>query len=467
MAQAPGQLRFDHPEITTSDARYQQGRDHRATLPRRSHSAFVPAPDRDPIGILEMQNADRLQNLVPLRMRRMLADPFAFYRGTAALQAADLAHEATTGADVVLCGDAHISNFGIYASPQRTLVFDLNDFDEAALGPWEWDVKRLVTSVVIAGRSKELGERTVREVALRSARAYRESLRASLSLDPVSRYYLRAEVVRGQSRFGAKTQKVIDRVIKDSQKRTSERVFSRITEVAADGSVRIVEEPPTLTHVEPEIEERLTELLAQYRETVSPDIGLLLSQYTATDVARRVVGVGSVGTRCFIIMLTGPAGEPLVLQVKEATESVLHQYGGLERRVAPGTDAAIMAAHDGYRVVTGQRIIQAVSDPFLGYLSVAGRGFYVRQFRDRNVSFDIPALGLEPFSDYVDACGALLARAHAQSPAASFIAGYLGTASAFDAAVVDWALSYADQSRADFDALGDAVASGRIEAEPA
>ncbi|MET0726590.1 MAG: DUF2252 domain-containing protein [Leifsonia sp.] len=461
-SQTPGALRFKHARVTSTDEQYAAGKAKRADLPRRAQAEYVAPANRDPLGILEHQNADRLDWLVGLRMQRMLQDPFAFYRGTAALQAADLADSPRSGADVVLCGDAHIANFGLYASPQRTLVFDLNDFDEAAVGPWEWDVKRLVTSVIIAGRHNGYKRNRQRSAALAAARSYRIAVRGSLELDPLSRYYLRAEVSVGSSRFGAETQKVIDRAVRSSERRTSERVFSKITEVAEDGSVRIIEQPPTLAHVPTEIEEQLGAIVDLYRETVAPDISLLLSQYTPTDVARRVVGVGSVGTRCFIVVLTGPHGSPLILQVKEANESVLHQFGGLERQLVPGVDPTAMAAEDGYRVVSLQRILQAVSDPFLGYLTVGGRGFYVRQFRDRNVSFDIPSLDEQPFEDYVDACGALLARAHTQSSAAAFIGGYLGSANTFDEAVVDWAEAYADQSLADFEALRDAVAAGRF-----
>ncbi|WP_419818760.1 DUF2252 domain-containing protein [Glaciibacter flavus] len=456
---ALGALRFDHAHVTTQHERKDAGRAARAQVPRSAHAEYRPSPERDPLGIIERQNADRLDWLVPLRTERMLASPFAFYRGTAALQAADLAGGVTTGAHVTLCGDAHITNFGLYASPQRTLVFDLNDFDESAAGPWEWDVKRLVTSVIVAGREKGFEAKRIRSAAVASARSYRTSLAGFLRLDPLRRFYLRADVETRMTPFGASTRHAIADAVSASKKRTSARAFAKITERADDGSVRIVEQPPTLTHVPAEMEARVGALVELYLATLPPELALLLSQYTATDVARRVVGVGSVGTRCYIVVLTGPLGEPLVLQVKEAGRSVLNEYGALPPIATPGVDAGQLVDDPGYRVVASQRILQAVSDPFLGYLSVDGRGYYVRQFRDRNVSFDVAALGQKPFTDYVAACASMLARAHAQSPDAAFVSGYLGGSSVFDEAVVDWSEAYADQSFADFTAFRAAQAS--------
>ncbi|TFV98766.1 DUF2252 domain-containing protein [Leifsonia flava] len=458
-----GRLRFDHAELTRQDELLAIGKDRRRQLPRRAQRTRVDDADRDPLGILERQHHPRLADLIPLRVHRMLQSPFAFYRGTAAIQAADLAAEPNTGFDVVLCGDAHIANFGIYASPQRSLVFDLNDFDEAASGPWEWDVKRLVTSAVIAGRDNGFSETDVRTAALTAAASYRTTLRTTLELSALDRYFLHAEVREGTSRFGPETQKIIDKAVRATQKRTSERVVEKIMTRADDGSLHIIEDRPTMMHIEPEIEARLAEIFEAYSASVSPDVALLLSQYTVTDAVRRVVGVGSVGTRCYIAVLTGPLGEPLVLQFKEAARSVVHEFGDVPVRPAPGVDPQRVASVHGYRVIANQRILQAVSDPFLGYLTGdEGRSFYVRQFRDRNVSFDIATLTRRQFLDYVSACASLLARAHAQSPAAASVAGYIGTSTVFDEAVADWAESYADRSYADFVMLRDAVESGRF-----
>lgn len=463
MDSVAGRLRYRHEPIASDRDQYQLGRDARARIPRSSHAAYTPDARRDPLGILERQNAGRLPQLVPLRTARMLADPFAFYRGTAALQAADLAGGVVSGATVVACGDAHIANFGIFASPERRLVFDLNDFDEATVAPWEWDLKRLVTSVVIAARARGASDDETTAVALLAASSYRDGMHDALELD-VSQRFFQAAVIHGGRRYGKATQRLVKQTVAASEKRTSAHVVSRITELADDGSRRIVENPPRLTHVPAELEERVGEVLELYSRTVSPDIALLLDQHTVTDIARRVVGVGSVGTRCFIVVLTGPRGEPLVLQVKEATASVLHEYGGLADEDVAGIDRATLSEHHGYRVTANQRILQAVSDPFLGYVSVEGFAFYVRQFRDRNVSFDIPAMADEPFRDYVRTCAEILARAHSRSPSSAFIAGYIGRGDALPRAITEWSLAYAAQSLADFEALGAAVAAGRFEA---
>ena len=466
MTPAPGRLRFEHAHVVSFQERFDDGRSTRSSIPRTSHAEYAPRSDRDPLGILEKQNAARLEDLVPLRMSRMLANPFAFYRGTAAIQAADLRTGVDTNAEIVICGDAHIANFGLFASPQRTMVFDLNDFDEASYGPWEWDLKRMVTSVVIAARHKGYSVTDARGAAIASAIAYRDSLLSAMQLDALERFYLAATVTPGSSQFGKKTQKTIDTMLRAAENRTSARVVEKITELAPDGTRVIVENPPTLTHVDARREEEVAEAVHQYARTVQSQVALLLSQYEITDVARRVVGVGSVGTRCFIMMLTGPRADPLVLQLKEATESVVQQFGGIPRHALPGVDPRALRSHNGGRVVSNQRILQAVSDPFLGYLEFGGFDFYVRQFRDRNVSFNIDALGRQPFTDYVAACGALLARAHAQSPNAAFIAGYVGSSESLVNALVDWAFAYADQSLADFEALRAAVADGRFPAAP-
>ena len=392
----------------------------------------------------------------------MLQSPFAFYRGTAAIQAADLAADQATGFDVVLCGDAHIANFGIYASPQRTLVFDLNDFDEAASGPWEWDVKRLVTSVVIAARDNGFSAADIRTRGADGCRGLPVVAALDARLGAIDRYYLHAEVRKDTGRFGPSTQRLINKAIKAAENRTSENVVKKIMTRSDDGSLQIVEDRPDPHAHRAEIEAQLTEIFRRYRASVAPDVALLLSQYTVTDAVRRVVGVGSVGTRCYIAVLTGPVGEPLVLQFKEASRSVVHEFGDVPIDPAPGVDPELVESNHGYRVIANQRILQAVSDPFLGYLKGdLGRSFYVRQFRDRNVSFDIGSSHAARSSrDYVNACASLLARAHAQSPTAASISGYLGTSDTFDEAVVEWAHAYADRSYADFVMLRDAVETG-------
>ncbi len=460
MSAEDGRLRFDHEAVHSAAELFEAGKAARADIPRSAHADYTPPKDRDPIGILRAQNKHRVPELVPLRLERMAASPFAFYRGSAAIQVADLRDAPRTGIDVTICGDAHLANFGIYASPERSLVFDLNDFDESAYGPWEWDVKRFVTSVVVAARHRGFKESKVQTAALEAAASYRIALRQITQLSVLDRYYIRTDVHRGQR--AASSQKVLDHAIEAASRRTSARVVRTITKRADDGSTVIVEKPPVLVHLPEATEQRVLKIVRDYMKTVSSDIALLLSQYVATDAVRRVVGVGSVGTRCYIIVFSGPAGESLVLQVKEASESVAVEFGGATAGRAPAYDDHADPDEHGHRVVANQRVLQAVSDPFLGWVSHEGHAFYVRQFRDQNVSIDTEALDFRPFTDYVDACGIVLARAHAQSPAAPYIAGYLGGGTAFDSAVAEWASAYAEQTVDDHKTLRKAVKAGEI-----
>jgi uncharacterized protein (DUF2252 family) len=462
MTTADGRLRFDHDSIHTADQLRAEGKAARAQLSRQAQSEYSPAADRDPVGILRRQHTHRVPELVPLRLERMTANPFAFYRGSAAIQAADLRDAPHTGAHVTICGDAHLANFGIYASPERILVFDLNDFDEAAYGPWEWDVKRFVTSVVLAGRHRGFSEKKVTAAATEATAAYRQGMRQFTALGLLDRFYLRSDVGRGPRSGRASSQQALDRAVKAAERRTADRVVRKIVTTAPDGSRMIVENPPVLTHVPEATEQRILEIARAYLQTAPSDIAVLLSQYVATDAVRRVVGVGSVGTRCYIIVLTGPAGESIVLQVKEATESVAVEFGGAPRGISPAVVAPVANDEHGHRVVANQRVLQSVSDPFLGWVRQDGHAFYVRQFRDLNTSIDTETLGFRAFCDYVDACGAVLARAHAQSPNAPFIAGYLGGQAAFDEAIAAWSDAYADQAVADFDTVRRAVAAGEL-----
>ncbi|PPG40052.1 DUF2252 domain-containing protein [Pseudoclavibacter sp. RFBA6] len=463
-------LQRDRAPRPSRDELYAAGKALRKTQPHVDHAIFV-AGERDPKAILAEQNAARLPELVPLRMGRMLDSAFTFYRGTAAIMAHDLAQGATTGIQVVACGDAHLSNFGLFASPQRTLVFDLNDFDEAASAPWEWDLKRLVASVVVGARDLGLTEEKTRKAARKAAAAYREGMREMVGHSALDRYYLRLDTDVAHPSFRTEAQDVLAKATKSARKRTSQKFVDKLTERAADGTRLIVENPPVMTHVPPESEARVEELFEQYRATVSTDVAFLLGSFTLTDVARRAVGVGSVGTRCFILILTGPAGEALVLQVKEAPASVLETYGDVDPRrlLQARTRAEYDELGEGYRVVSCQRILQAVSDPFLGYLRFAGedgieRDFYVRQFRDMKGSVELEQLTPSEFSKYGEACGTLLARAHAQSPIAPMIAGYLGKSGSFDGAMAEWAIGYAEQSALDYAELLAARDRGDFEA---
>lgn len=428
---------------------YEAGRAARTGLPRSAAADYAPPPGRDPIGILRQQHEDRLQDLVDLRVERMSADAFAFYRGTAAIQAADLAAAPTTGAEVVICGDAHLGNFGMYRSPENAMVFDINDFDEATVGPWEWDLKRLLCSVVLAGRSLGMPPEQVREATEEAAMAYRTWLRRALSAPLTARYFTPTSVRAGRRRLSPDMLRLIRQVTKESRKRTADRAARRTLETEGDGRLRFVERPPILRRAEPEVQALAQDAYERYRLTLPPNTALLASQLRLDDVARRVVGVGSVGTRCFVIALRGPVGEPVILQLKQAEVSVVERFGGVE--ALPGyLDLTLLPDEQGYRVVACQRILQAVSDPFLGFLRVERFAFYMRQFRNRNASFEIGAMNPAQFMDYARVCAVVLARAHARSPKSAFIAGYLGSGATFARAVAEWAVRCADQAEADY-----------------
>jgi uncharacterized protein (DUF2252 family) len=448
------------PSRTTQDQAIAAGSALRKQLPRTAHGEYKTG-DRDPLAILREQDETRVQHLVPLRMGRMLANPFTFYRGTAAIMATDLARGSTTGISIVTCGDAHISNFGIFASPQRSMVFDLNDFDEAAIGPWEWDLKRLITSVIVGARESGFSEKDCRRAALETAASYRGAMLEMMNLSVLERFYFRVDTSMLRPGLDSSAQKVLSRATRQARKRTSDAFVDKISTRAPDGTLLIRENPPVLTHVPDATEAVLEALFTQYRATVSPDIFQLLSHFTLTDVAMRVVGVGSVGTRCYILILTGPQNESLVLQIKQAEQSVLQRFGGIAQPA--GSDGEGPGAGEGYRVISNQRILQAVSDSFLGYLSVDGRDYYVRQFRDMKGSIDLERLDVSGYVAYVDGCGTLLARSHAQSVDAPMIAGYLGGSDTYDQAVVEWSFAYADQSLADYRLLQAAVDAGKIE----
>jgi uncharacterized protein (DUF2252 family) len=437
-----------------------RGRAMRKIAPRRALAQLVPST-RNPVEILVEQNRNRLADLVPLRFARMLADPFSFYRGAAALMAADLAGGPSSGIEVMCAGDAHLSNFGIYAAPHRKLVFDLNDFDEAAVAPAEWDIKRLVTSAIVGGRHAGYPEKTIRQIAGKVVRTYRDGLHAMLAMNVMDRYYLRLEPQRYAHDVQGSLGRVIAEAARKAQTRTSARVFERIMERLPDGSFRLRENPPLLTHVAVSDEARLTESFREYLTGVPADIAVLLSHFQLTDIALRVVGVGSVGTRSYLLILTGPDGTPLVLQVKQANQSVLQEYGHWQQPEILASAAAALG--QGIRVIGGQRILQAMSDVFLGSLRIQGQDFYVRQFQDMKGSVETEGMDPETYGQYVGACAYALARGHAQSANASMLRGYVGGGSTVSAAIVDWSYLYADKTLADFHALQAAAKAREIE----
>ncbi|WP_433725726.1 DUF2252 domain-containing protein [Nocardia sp. CA-129566] len=443
--------------VTTARASIEVGRAARRRVSRSSLGVWEAAADRgDPIGVLERQAASRVPELVPIRYGRMAAGPFAFLRGAPAIMAADLAAWPNTGLDVQLCGDAHLSNFGLYASPERVLVFDLNDFDETLPGPFEWDVKRLVASVAVAARANGFSASDAQAAVLAAARRYRVTMRRLAELDEMSVWYERVEAEAAVALVRArKRRKGVEKAISKARASTSLQALDKLTEPGPDGTPRIRSQPPLLVPIEKPDAAVIDQLFTDYRETLSEDRRVLLERHRILDIARKVVGVGSVGTRCFIVLLAGQHyGSPLFIQVKEAEESVL----------APHLKPSEFH-HHGHRVVNGQRLIQAASDIFLGWASGSDqRSYYLRQLRDMKGSAVVENMSRAVLRGYATLCGHTLARAHARSGGRVAIAAYLGASDAFERAMGEFAIAYADQTIADHDALLAAIASGRIEA---
>ncbi|MFT4210913.1 MAG: DUF2252 domain-containing protein [Microbacterium sp.] len=427
------------------------GRDERRRHPRRLLATLTAQPARDPLGILAAQNATRVPELVPLRAERMSASPFTFYRGTAALMAADLAADPHSGILVPSCGDAHVSNFGFYASPQRTLVFDLNDFDEAAWAPWEWDLKRLIASVIIAGQASSRDEGTTRDAARAAVRAYAGAIARAATLSPTARYFTHLDADTGIDTLDTASRRALRTAVRDARRRTGERATRKLTALGDDGRLRFVSQPPTMTPLGPDLARRVHEFILRYVETTQADVRQLISAYTVSDVIRRVVGVGSVGTRCALVLLQDGDGNALIMQSKEAGRSVLEQYGGIEQ---PRLLRDHIAWHgEGGRVVAMQRVLQALSDPFLGYLRADGVDLYVRQFHDMKGGIEAETLDDVPFANYAQACAITLARAHSQSANAAAVAGYIGGGRVIADAILDWSEAYAELSGRDYEAF--------------
>jgi uncharacterized protein (DUF2252 family) len=444
------------------------GKAARSAAPRSSHGDWAPAEDRpDPVGLLEAQAASRVAQLLPLRYGRMLASPFAFYRGAAAVMAADLAATPRSGFMAQLCGDAHLSNFGGFASPERTLLFDLNDFDETLPGPWEWDVERLAASFVVAAQGRGFARREWRRTVAAMVAEYRRSMRQLAAMGNLEVWYQRLEAeaiaARWLSAVGNKQVQAFQRNLAKTRAKDSSRAFAKLTH-EVDGRPRIVSEPPLLIPLEeiaedePDLEARVVEVLAAYGETLAPDRRALLEGYEYVDAALKVVGVGSVGTRAWIVLMLGrDERDPLFLQIKEAQRSVL------EPHAAPSA-----YAHQGERVVQGQRLLQAASDILLGWVTATGvdgqaRQFYVRQLWDAKGSVQIERMDPRAMVAYAEICGTTLAHAHARGGDRVAIASYLGKGEAFDEAMVEFAEAYADQNERDYATLREAAREGQIE----
>jgi uncharacterized protein (DUF2252 family) len=456
--------------LTLQDRRA-RGKAARAPAPLDGHRDFEPAAERDPVGLLLGQAETRVPEHVPIRYGRMLVSPFTFYRGAALPMAADLATTPTSGLRVQLCGDAHLSNFGAFASPARRLVFDINDFDETLPGPFEWDVKRLAASLAIAGRDNGFSAKERRKVILAGVRGYRLAMRDFASMPMLGVWYAHLDAEVAVKGFAAKlTKKGLRRTEQELAKartRDSMQALAKLT-TTVDGQRRIISDPPLIVPVDELFTDmqadalyaQLSELLGKYTRTLQSDRRHLVQQFELTQVARKVVGVGSVGTRAWILLLEASDGqEPLFLQAKEAQASVLAGYCGRGSRYA----------NNGQRVVAGQHLMQATSDIFLGWQRTTGpdgvdRDFYVRQLRDWKLSIPIEQLVPAGMAVYADLCGWTLARAHARSGDRIALAAYLGRSDKFDRAVADFADTYADQNENDHGSLAAAVAEGRAEA---
>ncbi len=474
----------DHLE---ADERVALGKAARARVSRASQGEWEAAADRpDPVALLESQATTRVPELVPIRYGRMLVSPFTFYRGAALIMASDLSTTPRSGISVQACGDAHLSNFGVFASAERNLVFDLNDFDETLPGPWEWDVKRLAASLAIAGRDRGFSDKERADVVLEAAGAYRNEMAKLAAMRDLDVWYARMDIEKvlaeigdelgltkpkGASKAGAKGLSKVkaraDKALAKAKTRDSMQALEKLTEVV-DGETRFVSDPPLLVPIEelyPDeqgaaLTESFHDMFRGYRSTLQSDRQHLLEQYRFVSIARKVVGVGSVGTRAWVILLVGSDGtDPLLLQAKEAQASVLAEFVGASEYV-----------NQGERVVAGQHLMQASSDIFLGWERANGldgvqRDFYVRQLRDWKGSADTDQMVPTGMAIYGRLCGWTLARAHARSGDRIAIASYLGSGKSFDNAIAAFAEIYADQNERDYDALSKAAAEGRIKVE--
>jgi len=471
----PRQRSRQQSEPLSPTMRSDLGKALRARTPRESQAIFEPTPDRpDPVALLQEQAESRVPGLIPVRYGRMLASPFSYFRGAALPMAADLATTPISGLTVQDCGDAHLSNFGFFGTPERNLIFDLNDFDETHTGPWEWDVKRLAASLEVACRDNGYGSRDSRQVVMASAAAYRRAMRRLAGLSNLDVWYMAADVERIRAQFvrqlSARQRKLASKARQKVVTRDSMQALDKLC-VRAGDTIKIQADPPLIVPladlvpadgdgIGADYEAQLKRLIGKYRRTLQSDRRALLEQYTFVDMAMKVVGVGSVGTRCWVILMLGRDGaDPLFLQVKEAVASVLSRYWRADHY-----------ANEGERVVAGQRLMQAASDIFLGYVRAEGldgqnRDFYVRQLRDWKFSLPIEQMIPRGMRLYAELCGMTLARAHARSGDRIAIAAYLGGSRVFERAIADFASSYADQNQQDYDRLVRAAETGEIPVE--
>jgi uncharacterized protein (DUF2252 family) len=463
---APAQAAAAH--LTVAERR-ELGRSKRAVLPRSSLGHYAPAADRpDPVALLESQVTSRIAELVPIRYGRMLASPFAFYRGAALIMASDLATSPHSSLEAQLCGDAHLSNFGLFASPERSLVFDINDFDETLPGPWEWDVKRLVASLAVAGRGNGFDAGGRERVVRAAAQGYRRQMIALAAMRELDVWYAHTTVDEElEASVNPTDRQQLRRTAAKARARDSLQALAKLTRVV-DGRRRLVSDPPLLVRIEDLVgeaearayDEQMDNLVDEYMQSLDVGRRTLITRFTYAGMARKVVGVGSVGARAWIVLLLGRDDkDPLLMQVKEAERSVLEGY------LQPSA-----YSNSAERVVAGQRLMQACSDILLGWLRSVGPDafagdYYVRQLHDWKGSADVGSMSPTVLADYGQSCGEVLARAHSRSGDRIAIAGYLGNGDAVDRTLVSFAESYADQNERDYAALREAVASGVVAAE--
>ena len=450
--EAPRAIDARHP---SPQERRDAGKALRTEVPRSAHDGWKATKKRaDPVAILEESSKPRLQDLVPIRYGRMLESPFAYLRGSPAVMANDLASTPVSGIQVQACGDAHLKNFGLYASPERHLLFDLNDFDETLPGPWEWDLKRLATSCVVAARTNGLRKQDSSDAARACVRSYREQMKTFSEKSILDVWYAHVDAKEALKLVNRDGQKGMSHDFNKASERTSMQAIAKI--VSKDDPPRFIEKPKLVQRVvDPALPDMIRRFMKKYRETLQEDRRILVERYRFVDIAQRVFGVGSVGTRCYLVLFDGSHDEdPLVLQLKEASASVLEPRGGHSRK-----------ANGGRRVVAGQRLMQSASDIFLGWSSEGGHDFYVRQYRDMKGAAELEGMSAATLRDYAALCGWVLARAHARSGDAALLAGYMGKSDAIDDALVRFACAFADQNDRDFETFQAAVKSGRLPAE--
>jgi uncharacterized protein (DUF2252 family) len=463
--QKPEYVPVPHPDV---EARQAKGKACRAAMPRGEHAALDPSATRpDPVALLLGQEETRVPDLLAIRHERMLASPFAFYRGAAVIMAADLGALPNSGLKVQACGDAHLANFGGFAAPDRAIVFDMNDFDETNPGPFEWDVKRLATSFALAARSLELAQKDVDAVARTSVSSYRKAMAEFAEKRNLELWYARIDaqaiVDQAANRFSAEEIRRFEKAVSKAEGKDNLKAFAKLTE-NVDGEIRIAADPPLIVPVRDLPEGALVDSqkwvhdrFVEYRRTLQPDRRHLLEGYRIVDMARKVVGVGSVGTRTWILLLLGKDdNDPLMLQIKEAAPSVLEAYAGKSGY-----------ASNGQRVVEGQRLLQATSDILLGWIHVQGfdgvpRDYYVRQLWDGKMSPSFETMTPSALRLFAELCGRTLARGHARSGDRIAIAAYLGSGTAFDDAVVEFSNAYADLNDRDYEAMITAAKDGRL-----